>query len=133
MVLHHIGIVVDNLEEAAPLFEVWMKARRVGGVVEDEGQQARIQLYATNNNDTLLEVIEPIHAPGTPIHEVGDYHLCYTVPDLDAEMQRLHEMGAVVTNAVSTAPLFGNNRLAFLATHSGQLLELLEDPKAPKA
>lgn len=133
MVLHHIGIVVDNLEEAIPLFEVWMKARRVGGVVEDEGQRARMQLYAMNNDDTLLEVIEPMHAFGTPIHEVGDYHLCYTVPDLDAEMQRLHEMGAVVTHASTTAPLFSNHRLAFLATHSGQLLELLEDPTTPKA
>ena len=130
MLLHHIGIVVDSLAEAAPLFELWMHAQRIGEVVEDAAQNARIQLYRMGD-DSLLEVIEPLQ-PGTKsLHTVGDYHLCYTVPDLDKEMHRLHDLGSVVTNAVATAPLFGNHRIAFLATHSGQLLELLEDPQVP--
>ncbi len=130
MILHHIGIVVDNLAEAAPLFEIWMHARRIGDVVEDEAQNARIQLYLAGD-DSLLEVIEPLDKESITMHEVGDYHLCYTVPDLDVEMRRLHELGTMVSASVATAPLFGNHRIAFLATHSGQLLELLEDPKIP--
>jgi len=130
MILHHIGIVVDTLDEAAPLMERWMDAHRVGPVIEDEAQHARIQLYLMGD-DTFFEVIEPMHAPGSPIHEVGDYHLCYTVPDLDAEMHRLHELGVVVSKTVENTPHFGNHRMAFLATHSGQLLELLEDAKMP--
>ena len=128
MILHHIGIVVDNLAEAAPLFEIWMHARRLGDIVEDEAQNARIQLYLAGD-DSLLEVIEPLDKAMTAMHQVGDYHLCYTVPDLDVEMRRLHELGTVVSSSVAVAPLFNNRRIAFLATHSGQLLELLEDPK----
>ncbi|HEY3379598.1 MAG TPA: VOC family protein [Armatimonadota bacterium] len=127
MILHHVGIVVDNLAEAIPLFKVWLGARPVGEIVEDEAQAARIQLFLLNN-DTLLEVVEAIPGTDSPLHTVGEFHLCYTVPDIDAEMQRMHDMGMIVTRALGNAPLFNNQRIAFLATHSGQLLELLEDP-----
>lgn len=127
MVLHHIGIVVDNLEEAVPLFETWFKAKKVGGVVEDEAQGARIQLFLVNN-DTLLEIVTPIPGVEGSIHKSGEFHLCYTVPDLDAEMARLHDLGAMVSHPTITAKHFDNNRMGFLVTHSGQLVELLEDP-----
>lgn len=126
MVLHHVGIVVDNLEEATPLFEVWMKARRIGGVVEDQAQGARVQLFLISN-ETLLEVVEALPGQDSPLHRTGEFHLCYTVPDLDAEMERLHDLGAMTTHPTIHSPIFDNHRIAFLATHSGQLLELLED------
>jgi catechol 2,3-dioxygenase-like lactoylglutathione lyase family enzyme len=127
MLLHHVGIVVDNLAEARPLFQVWMGAKPVGEIVEDEFQGARIQLFLLNT-ETLLEVIEIIPGANSPLHSSGEFHLCYTVPDLDAEMQRMHDLGAVVAHPTINSPIFDQRRLAFLATHSGQLLELLEDP-----
>lgn len=129
MELHHFGIVVDKLDEAIPIFEVWMGARRIGGVVEDEYQKARVQLFLMN--DSLLEVIEPMPGSIGDPHQPGEFHLCFTVPDLDAEMQRLHELGAVVSRPAVPATPFGQQRLGFVATHSGQLLELLEE-KAPE-
>lgn len=126
MFLHHFGIVVDNLAEAIPLFTVWLKATPLGGIVEDQAQGARIQLFVVNGL-TLLELVEVIPGSGSTLHSSGQFHLCYTVPDLDAEMQRLHELGAVVTHPVIESPVFEKRRMAFLATHSGQLLELLED------
>ncbi len=129
MVLHHIGIVVDSLAEATPLFELWMGARRVGGVVEDEVQGARVQLFAMRNGDTILEVLEPMR--GRRFHQAGDYHLCFTVPDLDTEMKRLHALGTIVTRPPARAGMYENRRLAFLATSSGQLLELLEEERVP--
>jgi catechol 2,3-dioxygenase-like lactoylglutathione lyase family enzyme len=128
MVLHHIGIVVDSLAEATPLFELWIGARRVGGVVEDEVQGARVQLF-TMRDDTTLEVLEPMR--GRRFHQAGDYHLCFTVPDLDVEMKRLHALGTIVTRPAVRISLFNNRRLAFLATSSGQLLELLEEERVP--
>lgn len=127
MELHHVGIVVDDMEAAIPLFEVWMGAKRLGEVMEDEAQGARVQLLQMNNS-TLLELIEAIPGEQSPLHTKGEFHLCYTVPDLDAEMLRLHEFGAVIVHPIIHTPLFANRRIAFLATHSGQLLELLEDP-----
>jgi len=126
MAFHHFGIVVSNLEEALPIFEVWMRARRVGGIVEDEYQRARVQLFLMGA-DSLLEVIEPLPGSIGDPHRPGEFHLCYTVPDLDAEMARLHEMGAVVSHPAVPATQFGG-RMGFLATDSGQLLELLEVP-----
>ena len=127
MLLHHVGIVVDHLAEAIPLFRVWMHAQLVGGIVEDEAQGARIQLLMINS-ETLLELVEAIPGVESALHHSGEFHLCYTVPDLDTEMHRLHELGAVVTHPTIHAAPFENRRMAFLATHSGQLLELLEDP-----
>jgi len=130
MVLHHFGVVVDKLEEALPIFQVWMGAKRIGGIVEDEYQQARIQLFAVGE-DAVLEVIEPMTRDASAFHRVGEYHLCFTVPDLDAEMARLHDLGAVVTHAATRVPFFADQRIGFMATDSGQLLELLEDPTMP--
>ncbi|MHB0939380.1 MAG: VOC family protein [Armatimonadota bacterium] len=129
MELHHFGIVVDKLEEAIPIFEVWMGAKRVGGVVEDEYQRARVQLFLMGDG-SVLEVIEPLPGSIGDPHRPGEFHLCFTVPDLDAEMQRLHEFGAVVSHPIVPATPFGKQRLGFIATNSGQLLELLEE-KAP--
>ena len=95
MMLHHIGIVVDSLAEALPLFQVWMRAKPVGGIVEDHTQGARIQLCVIAP-DSLLEIVEPIPGEENFLHRQDGFHLCFTVPDLDAEMARLHEMGAVV-------------------------------------
>ena len=130
MQLHHVGIVVDSLAEAIPLFEVWLGARRVGDIYEDEVQEARIQLFVLNE-DTLLEVVEAIPGRESPLHTTGEFHLCFTVPDLDAEMRRMHEMGAVARRPPATAPLFDNRPIGFLATHSGQLLELLQETSDP--
>ena len=130
MVLHHIGVVVDSLAEAIPLFEVWMRAKRVGGIVEDEAQGARIQLLYINES-ALLELVEIIPGADAAFHRTGQFHLCFTVPDLDAEMQRLHELGALTIQPSIHATIFENRRLGFLATNSGQLLELLEEAKLP--
>ena len=133
MNLHHVGIVVDNLAEAMPLFEVWLKARKVGHIIEDEAQGARIQLFLLHENEeVLLELVEPIPGADSPIHRTGEFHLCYTVPDLDAEMARLHDLGAVVAHTPLPAKPFDNQRIGFLVTNGGQLLELLEDPSMIK-
>ncbi|MHB9027122.1 MAG: VOC family protein [Armatimonadota bacterium] len=130
MILHHVGIVVDSIAEAIPLFEVWMGAKRIGNVVEDQAQQARIQLLLMPN-DMLMEIVEPIPGHEEEFHKNREVHLCFTVPDLDKEMARLHDLGAVVIHPTSTAALFDNRRISFLATGSVQLLELLEDAKQP--
>ena len=126
MDLHHVGIVVAKLSEATLLYEKCLGARRLGEVMEDEVQGVRIQLLQANDA-TILELIEPIPGRESAFHTSGQFHLCYTVPDLDAEMQRLHDFGAVVTHPTIRSQLFGNQRMVFLATHSGQLLELLEN------
>ena len=125
MAFHHFGIVVEKLEEAIPVFEVWMRARRVGGIVEDEYQRARVQLFLMGE-DSLLEMIEPLPGSIGDPHRPGEFHLCFTMPDLDAEMARLHELGAVISHPMAPTTQFGG-RLGFLASHSGQLLELLEE------
>jgi catechol 2,3-dioxygenase-like lactoylglutathione lyase family enzyme len=126
MVLHHIGVVVDSLAEAIPLFRVWLHVTPVGEIVEDRTQFARVQLCIMDEN-TLLELVEPLPGYEEAFHKVGDFHLCFTVPDLDAEMSRLHALGAVVIHRTEASPLFDQRRLSVLATHSGQLLELLEE------
>ena len=128
MELHHVGIVVDSLPEAIPLFEVWFGAQRLGNVINDECQGARIQLFLVGDT-TLLEVVEAL--PGENFHHSGEFHLCFTVPDIDEEMRRMHDLGAVVSHPTINAVHFDNRRMAFLATQSGQLVELLETSTAP--
>lgn len=127
MLLHHVGLVVESLKESIPLFKSWLHAKQLGEIVEDRIQGARIQLFMVNESALLLELIEVLPDVPHGMHETGQFHLCYIVADIDQEMARLHNHGAVVIHQIEKVALFNDRRMAFLATDSGQLLELLED------
>lgn len=123
----HIGIAVRALDELLPFY------RDVLGLPEvplDDADGARIAGLAAG--ESLVELLEPAE-PGSPITRYidrrgpGIHHVCFTVDDLDAALQRCRDAGVKL---IDEEPRVGaeGKRIAFLHPGStgGVLIELTE-------
>jgi methylmalonyl-CoA/ethylmalonyl-CoA epimerase len=123
MQLHHIGVACRDIEEG---IEQLTRVHDVVGrtpVVHDREQDAllvmltlsdgtRIELVAGRQVDTLLK------------KNIGLYHLCFEVADIDAEIGRLVAGGARLIVPPKPAVLFDGRAVAFLYVDYG-MIELL--------
>jgi hypothetical protein len=56
--LHHIGVVVKDIEQAIAAHASRWSALQVSPIVDDETQRARVVLLSVGR-DTLIELVEP--------------------------------------------------------------------------
>jgi methylmalonyl-CoA/ethylmalonyl-CoA epimerase len=129
MRLHHVGIAVEDLEEA--------KARYLllGFRVEAEGEVAaqgvRVAMLK-GEGEALLELLAPL-GPETPVGRFlakrgpGLHHLAFATGRMEEDLARLRAEGARLIDEVPR-PGFGGHRVAFLhpAFGLGVLWELVE-------
>ena len=124
----HIGIAVRAIDELLPFY------RDVLGLAEvplDDSDGARIAGLAAG--ESLVELLEPAE-PGSPIDKYiakrgpGIHHICFTVEDLDATLERCRNAGF---RLIDETPRLGaeGKRIAFLhpSATGGVLIELSED------
>ncbi|MEJ7809427.1 MAG: methylmalonyl-CoA epimerase [Gemmatimonadaceae bacterium] len=124
----HIGIAVRALHDTVPFY------RDILGMPEvalDDADGARIAAVAAG--DALIELLEP-QAPDSPIDKFlrargpGIHHICLTVDDLDASLERCRAAGV---RLIDDTPRTGaeGKRIAFLhpSATGGILIELTED------
>ena len=123
---HHFCVSVKDIEEAAPFYERFFGAPAPAVHTLPTGVRfARFNLP----DGTQLELIEPV--PGTTpprpprTRGPGLDHLCFTVDDLDFELERARQLGGVV---IGGARATGKNRIGFLkpSADSGVLIELIQ-------
>jgi len=129
MRLHHVGIAVEDLEEA--------KARYLllGFRVEAEGEVAaqgvRVAMLK-GEGEALLELLAPL-GPETPVGRFlakrgpGLHHLAFATERIEEDLARLRGEGARLIDEVPR-PGFGGHRVAFLhpTFGLGVLWELVE-------
>jgi methylmalonyl-CoA/ethylmalonyl-CoA epimerase len=129
MRLHHVGIAVEDLEEA--------KARYLllGFRVEAEGEVAaqgvRVAMLK-GEGEALLELLAPL-GPETPVGRFlakrgpGLHHLAFATERIEEDLARLRAEGARLIDEVPR-PGFGGHRVAFLhpTFGLGVLWELVE-------
>lgn len=124
----HLGIAVKTLQEALPFY------RDVLGLPEiplADSDGAHIAGVAAG--DSLVELLEPA-ADDTPIGKYlskrgpGIHHICFSVPDLDAMLDKCRTMGI---RLIDERPRIGaeGKRIAFIHPSStGGVLVELSDP-----
>jgi methylmalonyl-CoA epimerase len=92
--LDHLGIAVESLEQGAALYEAL--GLEVGGIEVVASQGVRVGVVEVG--ESRIELLEP-HGEGSPIATFlasrgpGMHHVCLSVPDLRAAMQRLRSAG----------------------------------------
>ncbi len=132
-IINHVGIAVNTLAQAIPLFEAIL-GQEISGTEEVEGERVRVAFFGEGPGRVeLLEATDPtspiarfIAKRGTGLH-----HLCLSVPDLDQAVARACGEGAeLIEPGIRVGA--GGHRVAFLhpATAGGVLLELSEDAAA---
>ena len=127
--IDHIGIAVKSLSEAIPIWTALL-GRNVSGEEEVPAEQVRIAFFGEGPG--RVELLEPTD-PDSPIARhlekrgAGIHHVCLSVPDLEAALDRARDAGL--------EPLpprirlgAGGHRVAFLHPRSagGVLIELTE-------
>jgi methylmalonyl-CoA/ethylmalonyl-CoA epimerase len=130
MRIHHLGIAVESLQSAVPIFELLLgKAPDSLETVED--QKVRVATFELREG--RIELLEPT-APDSPVARFvsrrgpGMHHLTLAVADLPEALARLQRKGM---RLIDTQPRIGagKQRIAFLhpSSTAGVLIELVEE------
>lgn len=127
--LDHVGIAVRDLDERLALY---VSGLGLVASPPEEIPSEGVRVVFLPVGDTRLELLEPT-ADDSPIarflerHGEGVHHICITVVDLDAALERLEQQGVEL---VDERPRTGaeGSRVAFVHPRGagGVLLELKE-------
>ncbi|MGH9342565.1 MAG: methylmalonyl-CoA epimerase [Terriglobia bacterium] len=130
MKIHHLGIAVESLDEAIPLFERLLGSAPVAREAVTE-QGVRVAVFEVG--ESRIELLESAAADSTIARFIakrgpGIHHLSLTVSDLDQSLKEMEQSGI---RLVDREPQIGagNERIAFLHPKStaGVLIELVEE------
>ena len=98
MKLHHIGIVVKNIQKSLGELTNFLQFKETTIPMLIESQKVNVCFLKTS--DVYLELIEPIEddSPVKSIAEAGGgfHHLCFEVDDIFEETKKAEENGARV-------------------------------------
>ena len=98
MKLHHIGIVVKNIEESFGEITKFLQFNETTIPVKIESQKVNVCFLKTS--DVYLELIEPIEndSPVKKFSEIGGgfHHLCFEVDDVKKQIEIMEENGGRV-------------------------------------
>jgi methylmalonyl-CoA/ethylmalonyl-CoA epimerase len=123
MQLHHIGVACRDIgEEIAQLSRVHDIVAQTP-VVSDPEQDAQLVML-TLSDGTRIELVAGARVETLVRKNIGLYHLCFEVADIEAEIDRLVKEGARLIAPPKPAVLFDGRRVAFLYVAYG-MIELL--------
>ena len=128
--LHHIGIVVKNIQESAGELTKFLDFESIEVPTLVGSQKVNICFLKTNN--VFLELIEPAQE-NSPISDFvekggGFHHLCFEVDDIHLELEKMKKNGARVV--VDVVKGFEDHLIAFVMLDTKntncKLIELAE-------
>lgn len=124
---HHIGLASRQIATEAAALEA-LGYRPESDPFVDPGQGIRGQFMV--GGGPRLEVLEPIASSRTLepwlAKGVKLYHQAFEVDDLDHEVSRHRDNGAIVVVPAIAATAFAGRRIAFLMLSNLLLVELIE-------
>ena len=128
--IHHVAIVVDNIEESLSIWDtLGLKVESIRDVPEQEARVAFLQL-----GESEIELVEPTTGASGISRYLekrgpGMHHLCIEVEDIAGLITRLNEKGFRMINAEPQVGTDGK-KYAFIHPESanGVLVELYQLP-----
>jgi methylmalonyl-CoA/ethylmalonyl-CoA epimerase len=98
MKLHHIGIVVKNIQESLGELTEFLDFKEATVPIEIKSQKVNVCFLKTS--DVYIELIEPIEnrSPVKKFSELGGgfHHLCFEVENIFEEVEKMKKNGARV-------------------------------------
>ena len=130
MRIHHLGIAVESLEKAVPVFELLL-GRPPESTEEVEDQKVRVAVFLVG--DSRIELLEA-SSPESPIARFigkrgpGIHHLTLAVDDLQEKLNTLEGHGMQLIDSTRRIGA-GGESIAFLHPSSTEkvLIELLQE------
>jgi methylmalonyl-CoA/ethylmalonyl-CoA epimerase len=131
--LHHVGFIVQSIEESMPGF-----LRSLGGswdsqIFHDSIQRVKVAFLRPGPGpEVQIELVEPA-GENSPVRQFletskgGMHHLCYEVADLEESLREMRGNGALLVRPPKPAVAFANRRIAWMLTREHLLIEYLEE------
>lgn len=131
MKIHHVGIAVESLRAAVPIFQMLLGKLPDS---EEEVAEQKVRVAVFQLGESRLELLEAT-SEDSPIARFlskrgqGIHHLTLAVKDLPGTLEKLERGGLRVIDREPRRGA-GNTRIAFLhpASTAGVLIELVEQP-----
>ena len=125
MKLHHIGIVVEDIEKSRKRYEKIFGIKIGMKPYEDKNMKVKILFF--DLGDMKIELIEPVGESGVSrfLEKKGEvlHHLAYEVRDINKTVKNLKEKGANIIEPVDAY----EGRVAFIHPKDvGILIEFVE-------
>ena len=96
MKLHHIGIVVKNIQESLGEISKYIKFEET--IIPTLVESQKVNVCFLKTSDVYLELIEPVgkDSPVEKFSELGGgfHHLCFEVKDIHKEIEKMKSKGA---------------------------------------
>jgi len=137
--MDHVGIVVNDLEDAVAFFvtlglelqnEAQVEGAWVDRVIGLEGVRAQLAMVQTPDGHGRLELVKFLAPPSDggdqpePANALGIRHVTFAVEDIDAVLTRLQARGAEL---VGTLERYQDSyRLCYVRGPEGIIVELAE-------
>ena len=130
MKLHHVGIIVKNIQESLGELTKYLDFEETSIPIEVESQRVNVCFLKTS--DVYIELIEPIEddSPVKKFSELGGgfHHLCFEVKNIVEEIEKMKKNGARVI--VEPTKGFEGRLIAFILLNmkntNCNLIELAE-------
>ncbi|MCP4656376.1 MAG: hypothetical protein GY856_13265 [bacterium] len=134
MKLHHVGLVVRDLEASLEALRLAHGIEESYGPGVDDRQQAEIVLVRWAGG-LWLELLRPT-AETSPIASTlgtggGLHHLCYGVADIGAVAAGVRDRGGILVMAPTPAVAFGGLEVAFAFFRYVGLVEYVDERAVP--
>jgi len=132
MKLHHVGIVVENIESGIQRYKSLFGFVPVSEVVDDPIQKVSVVLLSNPESDGApIELIAPL-TDDSPVSNIlkGNlrlYHLCFLVDNIEETLQNFRNNGAIIISGPVPAELFEGKKIAFVYSPDKYVIELLEN------
>ncbi|MGE5340275.1 MAG: VOC family protein [Candidatus Omnitrophota bacterium] len=134
MKLHHIGKVVNDLNEAIAYHRETFGFEPLGEPVIDPIQDVNVVLLGCGYGPGLtIELITPA-SPNSPVNKFlkkggGLHHLSFEVENIQASIDTLRASGALILGNVVPSTAHHQAPSVWLYTRSKELIELIEKSK----
>lgn len=121
---HHVGIATRDIGHTLDYLRGHFAVAEVSESVYDPNQDATLCMV-TMEDGYRLELISGEVVKTFLKKKQNLYHICYSVPDIEAAMAEFAQDSFVLGEA-KEAVLFGGKRVVFIMTEMG-LIELVEE------
>lgn len=126
MNIHHIGIIVKNLNRSIDIYTK-LGYLMLDEIVVDKFQNNKIVFMKSMNKNQMIELIQPIDQTSTIYNcKEGYHHICYDVCDIPNffDYFKSLKIGKLFTKKIK-APAIDNRYVIFGCLNNGVFLEFL--------
>ena len=125
MKIHHLGIVVKNIEESIRIFRI-LGYELLSPIIEDSVQNNRIAFLRQKESEELMELIEALNCSSSVLNfEYGLHHLCFEVDKTELyEKFKEARIGKIFTKPI-IAPAINDRTVVFAYLRNGLFVEFL--------